>query len=103
MAYMNVSLIQRVGLSRLLDPHSIAVVGASAEAKRIGGQLLRNLIGAGYAGSVYAVNPKYCDISEVACFSDLTALPQPCDPVLIAVNDDLMPGRIKQCGAPQDI
>ena len=46
-----------IDLSRFLNPRGIAIVGASADLSRIGGQPIRLLTEFGYQGQVYPVNP----------------------------------------------
>jgi acyl-CoA synthetase (NDP forming) len=49
-------------LSRLLNPRGIAVIGASTDLSRIGGQPIKLLSEYGYTGQIYPVNPKYPEI-----------------------------------------
>ncbi len=86
------------GLSRLLNPRGVAVVGVSHDAARIGGQALRLLTDFGYAGAIYPVNPKYGDIKGLTCYPDLLSVPQPCDVALIALSAERVAGAIEQCG-----
>ena len=51
-------------LSALLAPSSLALVGASDDATRIGGRPLRYLREAGFAGRIYPVNPKYDEFTN---------------------------------------
>lgn len=85
-------------LSRLLSPRGVAVIGASTDFSRIGGQPIRLLMDYGYSGKIYPVNPKYPEIKGLPCYPDVTAVPQPCDVALIAVSGALVPGAIAQCG-----
>ena len=52
------SLPAKRRLERLLQPNSIAIIGASEEPSRIGGRPLAYLLAAGYRGAIYPVNPK---------------------------------------------
>ena len=88
----------RVDLSRFLNPRGVAVVGASSDVTRIGGQGLRLLTDFGYAGGIYPVNPKYGDIKGLTCYPDLRSVPQPCDVGLIALSAERVAGAIEQCG-----
>ena len=87
------------GFARLFNPRAIAVVGASPDAKRIGGQPIPILVESGFGGGIYPVNPKYQKIGELACYPDVAAVPKPCDLALIAVAGPLVPEVITQCGA----
>ncbi len=53
-----------MNLENFLSPRSVAVVGASQEAARIGGRLIRYLLRHGFAGDIYPVNPKYDHIAR---------------------------------------
>ena len=85
-------------LSRFLNPRGVAIVGASNDLARIGGQPIRLLTEFGYRGKVYPVNPKYGDIRGLTCYPDVTAVPQPCDVALVALSAPHVPGVIEQCG-----
>ncbi len=85
-------------LSRLLSPRGVAVIGASTDFSRIGGQPIKLLTEYGFQGKIYPVNPKYADIKGLACYPEVGAVPKPCDVALIAVAGHLVPGAIEQCG-----
>ena len=74
----------KVSLSALLNPASIAVVGASGKGGP-GLRILRNTAAMGFAGPLYAVNPNYPELEGRECFPALDALPAPPDCVVIAV------------------
>ena len=82
----------------LLNPRGIAVVGASQELNRIGGQPVRNLTDFGFPGKVYPVNPKYTEIKGLPCYPDIASVPQPCDLAVIVVGAKYIPGIVEQCG-----
>ncbi len=85
-------------LSRLLNPRGVAIIGASTDLSRIGGQPIKLLTEYGYKGHVYPVNPKYTEVKGLTCYPDVGAVPKPCDIALIAVSGALVPGAIEQCG-----
>ena len=85
-------------LSRLLNPRGVAIIGASTDLSRIGGQPIKLLTEYGYKGKVYPVNPKYTEVKGLTCYPDIGAVPKPCDIALIAVSGALVPGAIEQCG-----
>ena len=73
-------------LATFLNPRGIAVVGASNDLTRIGGQPIRLLTELGYQGKVYPVNPKYAEIKGLPCYPSVSAVPKPCDVALIALG-----------------
>jgi len=85
--------------NRLLDPRGIAIVGASADLARIGGQPVDLLTRFAYAGGIYPVNPKYREIKGVTCYPDLASVPKPCDVAIIAVAARGVAAAVEQCGA----
>ena len=48
-------------LRPLLEPRSVALIGASRRRGTVGGELFANLIASGFDGPVYPVNPT-CDV-----------------------------------------
>jgi acetyl coenzyme A synthetase (ADP forming)-like protein len=45
-------------MKRIMNPRSIAVIGASAEDGKIGNSVMKNLINGGYKGDIYPIHPK---------------------------------------------
>ena len=87
------------GFERLFNPRAIAVVGASDNPERIGGQPVKILQDTGYRGAIYPVNPKYGKVLGLPCFAELAAVPKPCDLAIIAVNAAIVPQALLDCGA----
>lgn len=87
------------GFDRLLAPHGVAIVGASDDPARIGGQPVRALKEFGYEGFVAPVNPHRETVQGLACYPDLRRVPEPCDVALIAVSPDAVPLLIEECDA----
>ncbi len=85
--------------SRLVNPRAVAVVGASNDLTRIGGQPLKLLTEFGFKGKVYPVNPKYAEIKGLTCYKDIAAVPKPCDVALVALSSNHVLSVIEQCGA----
>ncbi len=74
-------------LDPLLRPRSLAVVGASRRAGRVGNTLIRHVIRGGFQGALYPVNPKYRETEGLTCYGTLAELPEPPDQVVFAVSD----------------
>lgn len=84
-------------LGRMLAPRSIAVVGASETEGNFGLRTVTNL--AGFAGQVYAVNPKYQTLGGRPCFPSLDRLPEVPDCVVVAVPRERVEPIIEQAAA----
>ena len=73
-------------LAALFTPASVAVIGASSDADRIGGRVLRFLIEAGYSGRLYPVNKSgAADIQGLPAFASVTDIPGTVDQAIILV------------------
>ena len=75
-------------LHRLVDPRTIAVVGASETAGSFGQRTLINL--GGFEGKVFGVNPKYRETLGFPCVPSLADLPQSPDCVVLCVARPLV-------------
>ncbi len=49
-------------MQRIMNPRSVAVIGASPEDGKIGNSVMKNLINGGYQGSIYPIHPKQAEI-----------------------------------------
>ena len=74
-------------LDSLLQPSSIALLGASERAESPGATLAGMIINSEYVGEVYPVNPGYSHILGLVCYPDLDALPKTVDHVVIALGN----------------
>lgn len=75
-------------LDPLLQPRSIALIGASANAARIGGMPLDLMRHFGFEGAVYPVNPKYDEVFGWPCWPDIESLPEAPDLAVLAIAAD---------------
>ena len=75
----------------------IAIVGASTDAGRPGGQTVRALQREGYAGGIYPVNPKYTEIVGYACHAALDRINGDCDLAVIALPAVQVADAIGRC------
>jgi acetyltransferase len=85
-------------LTPLFEPRSVALVGASARPDKVGGRLLENLVGGGFAGRLFAVNPRHRSLLGVTCVPTLAQLPEPVEMAVIATPAPTVPGLIEECG-----
>ncbi|MGD0379087.1 MAG: GNAT family N-acetyltransferase [Acidimicrobiales bacterium] len=91
------AVIRSIG--RVLEPHSIAVVGAGRQKGTIGHELLRNLLAGGFEGPVYPVNPSASSVASVPCWPNVGAIPGQVDLAVIAVPEPAVAQAIADCGA----
>jgi len=86
-------------LSKLFEPRGVAIIGASADLTRIGGQPVRALNRFGFKGQVYPVNPKYREIDGLRCYASVAEIAGPCDVAIIAVPAAAAIEAVRACGA----
>lgn len=72
-------------LSRLFDPRSIAIVGASATPGKIGAMPVTLLRQYGYAGRIVPINPRAGEIQGLPAFAGLSAVDDAIDLAILAV------------------
>ena len=89
-------------LRPLLQPRSVAVVGASRRRATVGRAILHNIVTGGFTGPVYAVNPHAPAMEGamegVPCVASVDDLPGPVDLAVIAVPPPAVPEVAEQCG-----
>src|SRR5688572_23153616 len=85
-------------LEFLLNPRSIAVIGASNRPNRVGTVVTRNLREAGFAGAIYPVNPKYDRVQGIPPYSRVDGLPAAPDLALICTPPASIPELIARLG-----
>lgn len=85
-------------LSPLLEPRSVAVIGASEREASLGNVLVRNIIDAGFKGRLFAVNPKHDTVHDMICYKSVEDVPQRLDLAVIAVRAEKVAAIIDSCG-----
>ncbi|MFI5285389.1 MAG: GNAT family N-acetyltransferase [Candidatus Dormibacteria bacterium] len=85
-------------IRRILQPQSIAVIGAGRNPQSIGHVLVRNLIDGGFKGSVYPVNPKSAELLGLACSPSVEAIDGPVDLAVLAIPAAQCIEAVDACG-----
>lgn len=85
-------------LDTFFKPRSLAVIGASSTPGKLGHVVLKNIIDGGYAGALYAVNPKGGRILDTPTYTDLSGLPEPVELAVLAVPGSAVPEVAEACG-----
>ncbi|HUV63081.1 MAG TPA: acetate--CoA ligase family protein [Sedimentisphaerales bacterium] len=86
-----------MSLESFFNPKSVAIVGASAQKGKVGYEILKNMIDAGYKGKIFPVNPKSETIEGLPCYADLAAVGQTPELVIVIVPAKIVPGIMQQC------
>ncbi len=62
-------------MNRIMKPEAVAVIGASAEAGKIGNSVMKNLINGGYQGKIYPINPSADEIMGLKAYKSVKDVP----------------------------
>jgi len=85
-------------LKHLFQPRAVAVFGASERPESVGGRILANLRHGGFAGPIYAINPKHSEVAGHPCHAGIAEVPGPVDLAVIATPGPTVPGVLRACG-----
>ncbi|MDC0358762.1 GNAT family N-acetyltransferase, partial [Oligoflexia bacterium] len=84
-------------VSQVMEPTSIAVVGASRDQNSIGGGLLSNIINFGFKGDIYPVNPKADEIQGLKTYPSVAAIGKPVQIAIIVVPGRFVRQVVEEC------
>ena len=83
----------------LLDPASVAIIGASDDPLRIGGRPIASMLARGYRGAILPVNPKRATIQGLPAHASVDELPFTPEVAIIAVGARDVAPTIETLGA----
>jgi acetyl coenzyme A synthetase (ADP forming)-like protein len=83
----------------ILEPRSVAVIGASRDRATIGGRILHNLLDQPFAGVVHPVNPAAAAVQGVAAYARVGDVPGEVDVAVVAVPAPLVVDVARECAA----
>ncbi len=85
-------------LENFFNPKRIAVIGATEEKSAMGYYIFRNLLGKGFKGSVYPVNPRAEAVQGVEAYSKITEISRDIDLAILAIQPQEIPAALEECG-----
>ena len=85
-------------LSFVFNAQTIAVIGASPNPEKLGHEILKNIIEAGYAGKIFPIHPTAPKILDLPVFPSIKAVPQKVDFAVIVVPADFVAQILEECG-----
>ncbi len=92
-------LRHRPAIAPILEPESIALIGASERDGSLGTVVLRNLHNAGFTGKIYPVNPKYSTVRGERCYARVGDVGAAVDLAVIVAPARVVPRVLRECGA----
>jgi len=85
------------GLQAMLEPASVAIIGASDDPARIGGRPLRYMRDGGFRGKIYPVNPNRDQVQGIKAYPCIQDVPVVVDCAIIAVPAKIVAQTIEDC------
>lgn len=89
--------IPQYPLKTLLNPRSVAVIGASEDQTKFGGRLYKTLLQHRYDGAVYPINPGRDTLFGLKTYPNIAATPTAPDMVVMALPRDKVKAEIIAC------
>ncbi|WP_434516707.1 GNAT family N-acetyltransferase [Dechloromonas sp. ARDL1] len=91
-------MLEQHYLTALFEPKSVAVIGASDRENSVGNIIFKNILGSGYKGRLYAINPKHDTIQGQQAYKSIEEIGARVELAVIATRAQTVPQLIEQCG-----
>jgi acyl-CoA synthetase (NDP forming) len=89
----------RTSMDRMLNPRSIALVGASSDPAKAGGRALASMRANGFAGRLFPINPRAREIEGLRCYASVAEVGEAVDLAIISVPADQVVDAVVRCAA----
>ncbi len=85
-------------ISYFFNPKSIAVIGASATAGKVGNTVLNNIIKSGYKGKVFPINPRSTEILGLKAYKSVLDVSEEIDVEIFVIPGKYVASAAEECG-----
>ncbi len=85
-------------MNPIMNPRSVAVIGASDAEGKIGNSVMKNLINGGYRGEIYPINPKADEILGKKAYKSVLDIPGEVDLAVFAVPAKFCASAMEEVG-----
>ncbi len=86
------------GLTPLLAPRSVAVLGASSDPTRISGRPIAYMRAQGFQGGLYPINPNRAEVQGLKAYASINDLPETPDVAIVAVASEVAAPAVEDLG-----
>lgn len=83
------------GLTPLLAPRSVAVLGASSDPTRISGRPIAYMKSQGFQGGLYPINPNRTEVQGLKAYASINDVPEVPDVAIVAVASEVAAAAIE--------
>jgi acetyltransferase len=84
-------------LNCAFKPKRVAIIGASPDPKKIGHQIIKNVIDGGYEGEIIPINPNAVSVLGHKAYKSLSDVPEGVDLVVIAIPASFVIASMEEC------
>ena len=84
-------------LDCVFKPKRVAIIGASPDPKKIGHQIIKNVIDGGYEGEIIPINPNAVSVLGHKAYKSLSDVPEGVDLVVIAIPAPFVIAAMEEC------
>ncbi|MFZ9528631.1 MAG: acetate--CoA ligase family protein [Burkholderiales bacterium] len=85
-------------LRAILNPRSVAVIGASSDPAKFGGRVMHFLLQHGYRGRIIPVHPTATEVLGIPAVAQITGTGDPVDVCLLALPSAHLATALEDCG-----
>ena len=89
----------RQSVAQIMNPGTIAFIGASEDQRKFGGRIFYNTLSLGFPGRIVPVNPKRETLFDLPCVPRVSEAGVPVDMAVIAVPRAFVMDHIEDCAA----
>ncbi len=82
----------------MLNPKSVAIIGASRDSEKVGHVILQNYLDAGYSGKLYPVNKEADSILGLRAYKSVLDIRVEIDLAVVAIPAQAVPEALEECG-----
>lgn len=86
-------------LKNVLEPKTVAVIGATEREHSLGRSILWNLMSNAFGGTIYPVNPHKTAVLGIKAYPNVHKVPEPIDLAIIVTPAHTVPDIIRDCTA----
>lgn len=86
------------GLRQILNPRTVAIIGASTRTEKFGGRVMNHVLKHGFGGQIIPINPGAGEIRGIVAYANIRAAPGPIDVALLAVPAEQVADALSDCG-----
>ena len=85
-------------LFRILNPSTVAVIGASESTSKFGGRVMNFLLKHGFKGTIRPINPSAASVLGTPAYRSIADAPGPIDVAIMALPAAHIESAVEQCG-----